>query len=72
MTPARLSTDQAAEYLGVAIPTIKAWRRRGTGPQWLKLGRRVLYDRTDLDRYMAARRHGGEAAIDQSRSKGVA
>lgn len=56
----RLDTPEAARYLGVAEPTIKAWRRRGTGPVWLKLGRRVVYDRADLDEFMAARRRGGD------------
>lgn len=61
MTTDRLSSPEAARYLGLSEVTIKTWRRRGTGPAWLKLGRRVVYDRTDLDKFMAARRRGGDS-----------
>ena len=63
MIPDRLSSPEAAKYLGLSEVTIKTWRRRGTGPAWLKLGRRVLYDRHDLDEFMVMRRHGGDSEV---------
>lgn len=61
MATDRFSTSEAAAYVGVAVPTLKAWHRRGVGPAWLKLERRVVYNRADLDEYMAARRRGGDS-----------
>lgn len=54
----RLSTRQAAEYLGgVPENTLRYWRYAGVGPRSYRLGRRCYYDIADLDRW-----------IDQSKS----
>ena len=45
---ALLDTAEAAEYLHVSPRTLEAWRVRGGGPLFRKLGRRVLYDPDDL------------------------
>ena len=50
-----LNSDQAAEYLGLKRPTLEAWRCRGNGPQFVKLGRLVKYRRADLDAFIEAR-----------------
>ena len=44
-----LNTVQAAEMLGVRPNTLEIWRCRHVGPKYKKLGRRVLYDQTDLE-----------------------
>lgn len=44
----------AAEKLGVSVHTMRAWRCRGQGPVYAKVGRRVLYLDQDLDAYLAA------------------
>ncbi len=36
-----------AEF-GFPIDTLRYWRQRGEGPRSFKLGRRVVYDRSDL------------------------
>ena len=50
-----LDSDQAAEYLGLKRTTLEAWRCRGNGPQFVKLGRLVKYRRADLDAFIEAR-----------------
>jgi DNA-binding transcriptional regulator YiaG len=32
-----LTTGQLAMRLGVSVHTVEAWRRRGTGPRWVRL-----------------------------------
>jgi len=56
------------EY-GIGIRQLRYMRMRGDGPRWLKVsgqvgrrGGRVLYPVADLDRWLASRPGGGEAA----------
>lgn len=49
-----LRTKQAAEYLGVAKVTLEAWRVRGGGPAFRKLGKAVRYCQSDLDAFLAS------------------
>lgn len=39
---------QAAIFLGVSVRTLQAWRVRGGGPRYLKIGRAVRYQRREL------------------------
>ncbi len=45
---------EASRYLGgVPMPkTLEKWRRIGSGPKWIKLGRLVKYRKSDLDAYV--------------------
>jgi len=57
MTSALLSgtmnTAAAAEYVGVSEATLKRWRGNNTGPEYLRLGERIIkYRQTDLDRWL--------------------
>ncbi len=45
---AALNENQAAEFLGVSVRTLQAWRVRGGGPQYLKMSRAVRYQRRQL------------------------
>jgi excisionase family DNA binding protein len=47
-TPRYLSTEQAAELLGVSPATLLKWRVQRRGPPFLKLGRRVIYSESAL------------------------
>jgi len=49
------TTEETARFLRVKQQTLEAWRLRGTGPAFLKLGRRVVYRREALERFMAER-----------------
>lgn len=50
-----LDSSQAADYLGVKRTTMEAWRCRGGGPKFVKLGRLVKYRQSDLDDFIEAR-----------------
>lgn len=51
-----LDRSQAAEYLGVKESTLAAWASSGRYDlPMVKVGRRVRYRTTDLDRWMAER-----------------
>ena len=51
----RLSTREAAQYLGVKPGTLEVWRSLGKGPRYVKLGARVVYEIADLDAFAASR-----------------
>ncbi|WP_158726380.1 helix-turn-helix transcriptional regulator [Tomitella fengzijianii] len=53
----RLTTAQAEEYIGVPAATLRFWRHKGEGPASYTLGgRRVVYDREDLDAWIDAQK----------------
>jgi predicted DNA-binding transcriptional regulator AlpA len=43
-----LNENQAAEFLGLSTRTLQAWRVRGGGPRYCKIGRSVRYSRREL------------------------
>lgn len=49
----RVTTREAASFLGVAVKTLHDWRYRGIGVPSRKEGRRAVYERADLERWMA-------------------
>jgi excisionase family DNA binding protein len=46
-----LDTDAAAEHLGMKSRTLVAWRERGRGPAYHRVGGRVRYRRDELDAF---------------------
>ncbi len=44
-----LTTKQAADILGLKPNTLEIWRIHRRGPNFKKIGRRVLYDPADLE-----------------------
>lgn len=45
-----INEKMAADYLGVAVRTVQAWRQRGGGPRFVKISARcVKYRLADLD-----------------------
>lgn len=54
MTDRLLTTQEAAERLGVSPRTCEDWRLRGSGPVYRKLGRRLVrYCPADLEAFAA-------------------
>jgi predicted DNA-binding transcriptional regulator AlpA len=51
-----LSTPEAASYCGSSASTFAKLRLYGGGPLYVKVGRRVVYDPADLDRWLASQR----------------
>ncbi|MDQ7074056.1 MAG: helix-turn-helix domain-containing protein [Gammaproteobacteria bacterium] len=52
----RLTAKDAAAYLGISLSKLKKERLKGAEPAFIRIGRRVLYDTTDLDNYLSANR----------------
>lgn len=48
----RLTVDGAAAYLGMSVSYLNQARLTGRGPVYLKIGRKVFYDRSDLDAFL--------------------
>jgi DNA-binding transcriptional MerR regulator len=51
-----LDTRAAAPRVGVSPGTLENWRTAGTGPRFIKAGKRVLYDPVDIERWKEANR----------------
>lgn len=49
-----LTPEQTADWLGISKPTLQRMRTDGSGPPYIKLGRRVLYQPSALSRWVAA------------------
>jgi len=43
-----LTTPEASDFLKLAVPTLQGYRVTGGGPPFVKMGRRVVYRRSDL------------------------
>jgi Helix-turn-helix domain len=52
----KVSTPEASAYLDVPESTLRYWRHAGKGPASYVLGRKVFYDVSDLDHWMAAQK----------------
>ena len=44
-----LSEEDGAQYLGMSKAWLRKQRRFGAGPAYVRLGRRIVYMRSDLD-----------------------
>ena len=51
-TPRALTEREVAERLGLSVATLRAWRHRGKGPRFLRLGRSVRYLPSDVDQFV--------------------
>ncbi len=49
----RLKTlPEVADYLGVPVATVYAWRTRGLGPRGIRVGKHVRVRQADLDAWL--------------------
>jgi predicted DNA-binding transcriptional regulator AlpA len=53
--PKVVTAKVAARYVGLAESTLAKLRLNGHGPIYCKLGRRVVYRPTDLDKWLESR-----------------
>ncbi len=65
-----LSTPDAARLLGLSPRTLEALRVRGGGPEFIKLGRRVLYEPPSLKRWVEANRRHSTSDVTSRRKRG--
>ena len=50
---AMLTEHEAADVLTLNVRTLQAWRVKGGGPVFIKLGGSVRYRKSDLDAFIA-------------------
>ena len=49
-----LTEREVSDLLGLSVATLRAWRHRGQGPRFLRLGRAVRYLPADLEDFVRA------------------
>jgi excisionase family DNA binding protein len=49
-----LTTEELATLLKVPVPTVRAWRHNGSGPEGVRLGRHVRYRRDSVGAWISA------------------
>lgn len=50
MSP-HMTTGEASSYLRLSVRTLERYRQFLSGPRFMRLGRRVYYEKNDLDRW---------------------
>lgn len=50
-----MTLAETAAYLRTPVATLRYWRHLGEGPAGFRLGRRVVYRREDVDRWIGER-----------------
>ncbi|HEU0130826.1 MAG TPA: helix-turn-helix domain-containing protein [Mycobacteriales bacterium] len=53
-----LTTAEVAAEFRVPESTVRYWRQTGYGPKGVRVGRRVLYERGEIDRWWKRRTAG--------------
>ena len=70
-----LNTPQAAALLGISPNTLKLWRHKGRGPQFVKLGDSpqsgVAYDEADVLAWRDSRKFGSTSAYSPAAQANV-
>jgi excisionase family DNA binding protein len=59
-----LTQKEVAAYLRLSERTLERHRVAGTGPAFVKLGRRVVYRRSDVERWAEACTHNSTSEMD--------
>ncbi len=57
-----LTINEAADLVRAPVATLRYWRHLGTGPRSFRVGRRVLYQRAEIDAWI-----DGQARADRDR-----
>ena len=56
LLPKHLNEHQAADVTGLSVKTLRRMRHEMRGPQYVKLGRRVVYSEADLGNWLHVHR----------------
>lgn len=60
-----LDAQEVAAELGVRVSTLAQWRTRlGWGPAYLKLGGKVMYERTAVQAYVSSQQRQPRKKVD--------
>jgi len=65
ITEEKLNAREAARYLGLAQATLAKMRCWGGSPTFMRLGRKIVYARADLDSWLNARRATSTSDADR-------
>ncbi|MBF0311536.1 MAG: helix-turn-helix domain-containing protein [Magnetococcales bacterium] len=68
VTPKFLRNPAAAQFLGIGGSTLEKLRCSGDGPRFSKLGKIVVYSRSDLESWAEARAVASTSESDHLRS----
>jgi len=52
-----LNSSEVAEFLSVPVNTLRWWRQLGKGPEFFKMGRRLVTTVGDVRRFIRQQRH---------------
>ncbi len=48
----KLTTEEAAKYIGLHVGTLANWRHQGKGPPYIKFRNSIYYSKKDLNIFM--------------------
>lgn len=68
-TRPKLRTPGAAKYSGISQSTLEKLRLTGGGPPYMKVGKVVLYDPSDLDTWLASHRRRSTSVMMEGEEK---
>ena len=51
-----LTSEEVAQILGVKVDTLRQWRHKNRGPEFVRVERFVRYTRADLNAYLERNR----------------
>jgi predicted site-specific integrase-resolvase len=49
-----LAPARVARALGIEVETLATWRRKGYGPRWYRIGKKIKYSEADIRTWMSA------------------
>jgi hypothetical protein len=65
-----ITINSLSAQISVSVPTLNRWRIEGCGPQYIKAGRRVLYDPNDVATWLDSNRRQSTSQIMGGRANG--
>lgn len=65
-TTKALTETQLAERWAISRKTLQAWRLRGDGPRFVRIGTAIRYMLSDITAYEAANTHNSTASVSAS------
>ena len=59
----KFAVEDAARFVGVSVSVLNKLRVYGGGPAYLKIGRRVVYEASALEDWLASKRRLSTSAL---------
>ena len=63
-----LLAPEVAVILRTPVKTLAYWRSQGIGPEWIPLGKRITYQRSAVEAYIAQQAERARAAAQRRRA----